>query len=119
MGLTVDAPLPAIRAFRAKFEREYKYVSDHNGMKGYSGIYSMQAAIEKVGKVDRVAVAKAMKGLKISTDKYPGTLMDVEFDDKGDLDRMSFMVQVKGGKQEVIDTVPALSSVTKAPQAKK
>ena len=28
VGLTVDAPLPAIRAFRAKFEKEYKYVSD-------------------------------------------------------------------------------------------
>ncbi len=117
VGLTVDAPVPAIRAFRAKFEREYKYVSDHNGMKGYSGIYSMQAAIEKAGKVDRVAVAKAMKGLKISTDKYPGALMDMTFDDKGDLDRMSFIVQVKNGKQEVVDTVPPLSAGV-APAAK-
>ena len=46
VGLTVDAPLPAVRAFRAKFEKEYKYISDHNGMKGYSGIYVLKAAIE-------------------------------------------------------------------------
>jgi branched-chain amino acid transport system substrate-binding protein len=119
VGLTVDAPIPVVRAFKAKFEKEYKYTSDHNGMKGYSGIYAMQAAIEKVGKVDREAVAKAMKGLKINTDKYPGALMYTEFDDKGDLDRMSFLVQVKNGKQEVIDLLPPLNTkpVIAAPKA--
>ncbi len=108
VGLTVDAPIPAVRAFRAKFEKEYKYVSDHNGMKGYSGIYTMKAAIEKVGKFDRKAVAKAMQGLKISMAKEPGILMDVVFDDKGDLDRESFLVEVKNGKQEVIQILPPL-----------
>lgn len=110
VGLTVDAPVPAIRAFRAKYEKEFRSVSDHNGMKGYSGVYAMQAAIEKAGKLDRKAVAQAMKGLKVNTDKYPGALMYTEFDDKGDLDRMSFIVQVKGGKQEVIDMVPPLKT---------
>jgi branched-chain amino acid transport system substrate-binding protein len=113
VGLTVDAPIPAIRAFKAKFEQAYKYTSDHNGMKGYSGVYVLKAAIEKVGKLDRKAVASAMKGLKVNTDKYPGALMYTEFDDKGDLDRMSFMVQVKNGKQEVIDMVPPLNAATR------
>jgi branched-chain amino acid transport system substrate-binding protein len=121
VGLTVDAPVPAIRAFRAKYEREFKSVSDHNGMKGYSGIYTMQAAIEKAGKLDRKAVAAAMKGLKVNTDKYPGALMYTEFDQKGDLDRMSFIVEVKNGKQEVTEMVPPLgiatASVMKAPAA--
>jgi branched-chain amino acid transport system substrate-binding protein len=118
VGLTVDAPLPAIRAFRAKFEREYKYVSDHNGMKGYSGIYTLKAAIEKVGKLDRKAVAAAMHGLTISTAKEPGVLMDVSFDNNGDLDRESFLVEVKNGKQEVVATLPALNPVTPAAPAK-
>ena len=112
VGLTVDAPIPAIRAFRAKFEKEYKYISDHNGMKGYSGIYVLKAAIEKAGKLDRKAVAVAMKGLKVNTDKYPGALMYTEFDNKGDLDRMSFMVEVKNGKQEVVDMLPPLNAAT-------
>ena len=38
----------------------------------------------------------------------PGILMDVEFDDKGDLDRDSFLTEVKNGKQEVTATLPPL-----------
>lgn len=110
VGLTVDAPVPAIRAFRAKFEKEYKYVSDHNGMKGYSGIYVLKAAIEKVGKLDRKAVAAALHTLKVKAADQPGVLMDVAFDSKGDLDRESFMVEVKNGKQVVIATLPPLGA---------
>ncbi|WP_341902763.1 ABC transporter substrate-binding protein [Polaromonas sp. YR568] len=117
VGLTVDAPQPAIRAFRAKFEKEYKYVSDHNGMKGYSGIYVLKAAIEKVGKLDRKAVAATLHTLKVKAADQPGVLMDVSFDSKGDLDRESFMVEVKNGKQEVVAIVPALGAAS--PAAKK
>ena len=110
VGLTVDAPLPAMLKFKANFYQEYKYISDHNGIKGYTGVYSLKAAVEKVGKLDRKAVAQAMKGLKISAAKYPGVIMDVTFDDKGDLDRDSFLVEVKNGKQEVVATLPPLSA---------
>jgi branched-chain amino acid transport system substrate-binding protein len=110
VGLTVDAPSPEMLKFKAKFYQDYKYFSDHNGIKGYTGIYALKAAIEKVGKLDRVAVAKAMKGLSISAAKYPGIILDVNFDDKGDLDRASYLVQVKNGKQEVIEVLPPLSA---------
>ena len=108
VGLTVDAPTPAMRAFRTRFEKEYKYVSDHNGIKGYTSVYMLKAAIEKVGKFDRVAVAKALHGLSITVAKEPGVLMDVSIDANGDLDRESFIVEVKNGKQEVRETLPAL-----------
>ncbi len=110
VGLTVDAPIPAMRAFRARFEQEYKYVSDHNGVKGYTGIYMLKAAIEKVGKLDRVAVAKALHGMKISAAQYPNVLMDVAIDAHGDLDRESFLTEVKNGKQEVTQVLPALGA---------
>ncbi|MFN7121052.1 MAG: ABC transporter substrate-binding protein [Hydrogenophaga sp.] len=110
VGLTIDAPNPEMLKFKAKFYQDYKYFSDHNGIKGYTGVYSMKAAIEKVGKLDRKAVAQAMKGLTISAKQYPGIIMDVSFDQNGDLDRESFMVEVKGGKQEVVATVPPLNA---------
>lgn len=108
VGLTVDAPNPLMLKFKAKFFQEYKYISDHNGIKGYTAVYMLKAAIEKVGKLDRVAVAKALHGLSIPVAKNPGVLMDVSIDANGDLDRESYIVEVKNGKQEVKETLPAL-----------
>ena len=110
VGLTVDAPIPAMRAFRARFEKEYRYVTDHNGIKGYTGVFILKAAIEKVGKPDRKAVAAALHGLKISAAKEPGVIMDVAIDANGDLDRESFLVEAKNGRQEVKETLPALGA---------
>ena len=110
VGLTVDAPIPAMRAFRARFEREYKYVTDHNGIKGYTGVFILKAAIEKVGKFDRKAVAAALHGMKISATQQPGVIMDVAIDANGDLDRESFLVEAKNGKQEVRETLPPLAA---------
>jgi branched-chain amino acid transport system substrate-binding protein len=108
VGLTIDAPNPLVKAFAEKFERTNKAKSDHNGMKGYTGVYVLKAAIEKAGKVDKAEVSKVLKGLTISAKQHPGVLMDVTFDDKGDLDRESFLVEVKGGKQEVVSILPPL-----------
>lgn len=110
VGLTVDAPNPPLRAFRAKFEKEYKYTPDHNGIKGYTGLYILKAAIEKVGKLDRVAVAKALHGLHVSAAQQPGVLMDVTVDANGDIDRESFLIEVRNGKQEVKDVLAPLAS---------
>jgi len=113
VGLTVDAPIPAMRAYRAKFEKAYGYISDHNGIKGYTGVYVLKAGIEKAGKLDRVAVAKALHGLTVSATKEPAVIMDVTVDANGDLDRQSFIVEVKNGKQEVKEILPALGAPKK------
>ncbi len=110
VGLTVDAPNPLMLKFKAKFYQETKTISDHNGIKGYTGVYILKAAIEKVGKLDRKAVAAAMQGLALKADKNPGVLMDVAFDTKGDIDRESFIVEVKDGKQVVKEVLPALAA---------
>ncbi len=113
VGLMVDAPNPNMLAFKGKFYQAYQYISDHNGIKGYMGVYTLKAAIEKAGKLDRKAVAQAMKGLHISAKKYPGIIMDVTFDANGDLDRESFLVEVKNGRQVVVETLPAVGNVAK------
>ncbi len=107
VGLTADAPDAGIRAFAAKFQKEYNYKPDHNGLKGYSAMYIVKAVTEKVGKLDPKAFADAMHGIKLSAKEYPGILMDVNFDKNGDLDRESFMTKVVNGKQEVIAVLPA------------
>ena len=110
VGLTVDAPIPAMRVFKTRFENDYHSISDHNGIKGYTGIYILKAAIEKVGRLDRKAVAQALHGLHISAQKNPGVIMDVSIDANGDLDRESFLVEARNGNQIVQATLPALGS---------
>lgn len=108
VGLTIDAPVAGIRAFGEKYEREFRSKSDHNGIKGYTGMYVVKAVTEKIGKFDRKAFAAAIKNACFSAKDTPGLLMDVCFDDKGDIDRESFLVEVKGGKQVVVETLPPL-----------
>jgi branched-chain amino acid transport system substrate-binding protein len=110
VGLTADAPIPALLNYKVKYARAFGHETDHNGIKGYTGVYILKAAIEKVGKFDRKAVAAAMKGIKIDAAKNPGVLMNVGFDDKGDLDRESFLVEVKNGKQVVVAVLPPLNA---------
>lgn len=108
VGLTVDAPIPSIQQFAQKFEREFKTKSDHNGLKGYFSAYAYKAAVEKAKSTDGKAVAAALRNSCFNTKTNPGILMDVCFDANGDIDRESFLVEVKDGKQTVIATLPPL-----------
>jgi branched-chain amino acid transport system substrate-binding protein len=110
VGLTADAPQPAIKAFDQKFQAEYKTKGDHNALKGYSAMYIVKVLTERLGKVDPKAFAAAMHGAKFTVKENPGVLLDVTFDNNGDLDRESFMTKVVNGKQQVIATLPPASA---------
>jgi branched-chain amino acid transport system substrate-binding protein len=106
VGLTADAPQPLIRKFSDAFQAEYKVKSDHNGLKGYSGMYIVKAVTEKLGRFDSKAFAAAMKGVSLTTKDYPGILLDVSFDANGDMDRESYMTRVENGKQVISSILP-------------
>jgi len=108
VGLTTDAPIDSIRAFRERFVKKHNYVPDHNGIKGYLAIYMIKAATEKMGKVDPKGVADALHGLTIKAADQPGILMDVTFDENGDIDRQGFLVEVENGKQVIKQILPKL-----------
>ncbi|MBR0756501.1 ABC transporter substrate-binding protein [Bradyrhizobium jicamae] len=109
VGLTTDAPVDLVKAFREKFVKKYNYVPDHNGIKGYLAIYMVKAATEKMGKVDPKGVANALHGLTIKAAQEPGILMDVTFDEKGDIDRQGFLVEIVDGKQVIKQVLPKLN----------
>ena len=109
VGLTTDAPVPALQAYRDKFKAKYNYVPDHNGIKGYLGVYMIKAASEKMGKLDPKGLAEAMHGLTIRADTEPGILMDLTIDANGDLDRASFLGKVVDGKQVITQVLPKLN----------
>ena len=109
VGLTVDAPIPAIQEFGRKYEAKFNYKPDHNGVKGYIAPYMIKAAAEKAGKLDPKAIAAALRGLTITPDKLPGILIEATWDDTGEIDRISFLAEVKDGKQVITQTLPKLN----------
>jgi len=109
VGLTTDAPIDLVKAFRENFVKKYNYVPDHNGIKGYLAIYMIKAATEKMGKVDSKAFADTLHGLTIKAADEPGILMDVTFDQNGDIDRQGFLVEIVEGKQVVTKVLPKLN----------
>jgi branched-chain amino acid transport system substrate-binding protein len=108
VGLTIDAPSPLVQEFAKKFEARFKYKADHNGMKGYIAAYLFKTAVEKVGKFEPAAIGTAIHGLRITPDKVPGILIDASWDETGEIDRISFLAEVKGGKQVISETLPRL-----------
>ena len=107
--LTADAPQAAVRAFDEKFQKDFKYKADHNAIQGYMVPYIIKAVSEKIGKIDSKAFAAAMKDVVIYAKDAPGVLLDTKFDRNGDPDRVSYLVEVKNGKQQVISTLPPLT----------
>ena len=109
VGLSADAPIPAVQAFKERFNKRFGYVPDHNGIKGYTAVYAVKHATEKIGSFDRKLLARTMHGLTIKPEQEPGILMETTWDDKGDIDRISFLAEVVDGKQKIVQTLPKLS----------
>ncbi|MBR1216573.1 ABC transporter substrate-binding protein [Bradyrhizobium sp. U87765 SZCCT0131] len=109
VGLTTDAPVDLVKAFRDKFVKKYNYVPDHNGIKGYLAVYMIKATTDKMGKVDSKAFADTLHGLTIKAADEPGILMDVTFDQNGDIDRQGFLVEIVDGKQVIKQVLPKLN----------
>jgi branched-chain amino acid transport system substrate-binding protein len=105
VGLATSAPVFA--DFVKKFHDTYGRDTDHNGIKGYIGIYAIKYVTEMIGSFDRQAFADKMHGLTLKAADYPGMMLDTSWDDTGEMSRTSFMTEVKDGKQVVIGTVPA------------
>ena len=109
VGLTADAPQAGVKKFDAAFQKEFNARSDHNGLKGYIGMYTIKAVTEKMGKFDSKAFAAAMKNISLSAKANPGLLLDISYDENGDLDRESYLTTVVNGKQVVSEILPPVN----------
>ena len=108
VGLTVDAPIPAVQQFADRFKKRFNYACDHNGIKGYTAVYIIKHVTEKMGKFDSKLFAQTLHGMTITPQDEPGVLIEVTFDQNGDLDRESFLGEVVNGKQKIVATLSKL-----------
>ena len=109
VGLTVDAPIPAVQAFGERFKKRFNYVNDHNGIKGYTAMYTVKHVVEKTGKFDPKLFAATLRGLTIKPADEPGILMEATWDKNGDIDRESFLAEIVDGKQKIVAVLPKLN----------
>ena len=109
VGLTADAPIPAIQEFSKRFKARFNYVNDHNGIKGYTAVYMIKAVTEKIGKFDSKLFAETLHGMTIKPEQEAGILMEASWDANGDIDRASFLAEIVDGKQKIVEILPKLS----------
>jgi branched-chain amino acid transport system substrate-binding protein len=106
VGLSAAAPMPLVEEYAAKFEERYGHLPDHNGMKGYIAVYVVKAITERLGTFDTKALAEATHCTTITTEEEPGVLIDIVYDENGDVDRESFLVEVVDGLSTVTEVLP-------------
>jgi branched-chain amino acid transport system substrate-binding protein len=114
--MTALSPVPSMLEMGKRFQERFGRVPDHNGFKGYIGAHLVKAAVERVGAFDQAKVRDCLHNNLFTASDEPGLLMDTYVDDKGDADRASFIVEVKGLKSQVAKVLPLLAGpYTKRP----
>ena len=108
VGLTAGSPIPLMVDMNRRFQEKYNRVPDHNAFKGYIGVHMLKAAVQRVGSWDQAKVRACLHNNLFTTSEEPGLLMDVYVNEKGSLDRPSFIVEVKDQKSVVAKTVGML-----------
>jgi branched-chain amino acid transport system substrate-binding protein len=107
VGMTPDAPLDTVRAFKADFTKAYGYAPDFTAMGGYIAVHALKAAAEKAGTTDSAAVAKALHGLTVDVAKTPGILMTTSWDAAGDVYRETYIGEIDNGAMKIVRSLPA------------
>jgi branched-chain amino acid transport system substrate-binding protein len=109
VGLSIDAPVPAFQEFGRRFQARFNVLPDHNGLKGYIAVHAIKEITERNGRFDREALATALRGARITPAQEPGILIDTVWTQTGDIDRESFLGEVKGGRQVITTTLPFIN----------
>lgn len=106
VGLTPDAPLPEVKAFKDAYIKEYNAPPDFTSMGGYIAVNVIKAVTEKLGKFDSAAVAKALHGMTLDAKANPGVLMTTTWDKNGDVERDVYIGEIVAGKMNIVRTLP-------------
>lgn len=109
VGLSIDAPIPAFQDFGKRYQAKFGFPSDHNGLKGYMAVHMVKWATEKQKKFDKKGLADTLRGATIKPSDEPGILIETTIEKNGDLDRESFLAEIKDGKQVITATLPKIN----------
>jgi branched-chain amino acid transport system substrate-binding protein len=84
---------------------------DHNSIKGYTAVYIVKEATERIGSFDNTQISDTLHCATLTVADEPGVLLDVSYDGNGDIDRESYIVEVIDGVGQIVETVPPLDNL--------
>ncbi len=91
-----------------KYESKYSELPDHNFFKAYISVYVVKAAVEEIGSFDQQKLRDYLHNRTLRAKKYPNLLMDIHYDENGDVDRQSFLIEIKNQKHAIFGILPPL-----------
>lgn len=89
--------------------KDPKAAPDHNFYKGYMAMWTVAYVTPELGKFDQAGLIKFLHDRTMCVGKYPNILESTYWNNVGDIDRTTFVVEVTGQKQQVVDTIPPLA----------
>jgi branched-chain amino acid transport system substrate-binding protein len=99
--MTANSPVPQMQKVAEEFKAKYGHLPDHNGFKGYIGVYMLKAAVERVGAWNQQKIRDCLHNNLFKESQTPGLLTDTYVLGNGDADRDSFIVQINDKKPTV------------------
>lgn len=91
-----------------KYQKKYRELPDHNFFKAYMGLQVVKAAVEEIGVFDQQKLRDYLRNRAFCVKNHPGITMDVYYDDKGDIDRESFLVETINQKHAITGILPPM-----------
>jgi branched-chain amino acid transport system substrate-binding protein len=92
-----------------KYAKKYGELPDHNFYKAYIGLQVINAVVKETGSFDQQKLRDYLHNRTLCVKNHPRILMDVHYDQNGDLDRESFLVKVENQKHVITGVLGPLS----------
>jgi branched-chain amino acid transport system substrate-binding protein len=100
---------PPLKPIGDKYLNKYRELPDHNFFQAYIGTYVVKAVAEETGGFDQQKFRDYLHNRTLCVKDHPGIRMDLYYDDKGDIDRDSFLVTVQNQKHVITGTLGPLN----------
>ncbi|MGD9238945.1 MAG: ABC transporter substrate-binding protein [Desulfobacterales bacterium] len=108
VGLSPVAP--PLKAIANKYSAKYNEKPDHNFFKAYISTYVVKAMVEEIGAFDQLKLRDKLHNHTLYVKDHPNILMDIYYDENGDIDRESFLVEIQDGKHVITKSIPPFDS---------
>ena len=102
LGFAAEAP--ELAGFRARYVDSFKEDPDAAAAKGYTAVGLLAGGVARLGKASRAELPEALRGITLAAGA-PAMIMDSSWDATGEMDRATFMAEVRDGRVSVLRTL--------------